>query len=99
MSHKSVTSWSELAFDSWMLASEAAVVIWMRSLRLMMGGPRAQREAERMVAEKLVANLDLIPAILRDGPPSSPEEIGARAVAHYRKPVTANRRRLARGGR
>ena len=31
-------SWPQLAFDGWMLAGEMSMVIWLRSMRLMMGG-------------------------------------------------------------
>lgn len=92
-------SWPELAFDSWLFAGEAAMVIWLRSMRLMMGGPAAQREAQRMMTEKFTANLTLLPAMMQGGLGDTPEAMGARALAHYRRPVQANRKRLGRPGR
>lgn len=94
--HAQPKTWPELAFDSWLLTGEAATVIWLRSLRLMMGGPLATREAQRMWSEKLVAGLTLMPALMAGGVAQSAEAIGAAALAHYRKPVRANRARLSR---
>jgi len=37
-----------------------------------------------------------LPAIAAGGPLRSAEDAAARALAHYRKPVRANRRRLSR---
>ena len=87
-----------LMVDSWLLANEAAMVVWLRSWRIMMGGPLAARESERMVSEKLTAALTLWPALLAGGAFPSPEATGARILAHYRAPVRANRRRLSRPG-
>ena len=95
-SAKSDRSWPQLAFDGWMLAGEMSMVIWLRSMRLMMGGRLAEREAERMVSEKLMANAALLPAMMAGGMHQSAQDLTARAIAHYRKPVRANRRRLSR---
>ena len=99
MPRSNTKSWPELACAGWMLMGEASLVIWLRSMRLMMGGPLAQREAERMVAEKLAANLSLIPAVLAGGLTQTPEAAATRALAHYERPVRANRRRLSRESR
>ncbi len=96
MSRTSPQSWPELAFASWMFMGEASMVIWLRSLRLMMGGPLAAREVERMVAEKVAANLTLAPALMAGGLEQSAEQVGAAVLAHYHKPVRANRKRLSR---
>ena len=100
-------TWPELAFDSWLLMGEASMVVWLRSMRLMMGGPLAAREAERMVSEKIAASLTLMPALMpvlmpilvSGGAARSGEALGAATLAHYARPVRANRRRLSRGGR
>lgn len=98
MSRTTIQSIPELAMESWMLGFEAASVMWLRGLRIMAGGKLAEREAERMVREKLVANAMLWPVLTLGGFGPSPEELGARTLAHYRKPVRANRRRLSRRG-
>jgi hypothetical protein len=89
-------TWPELMIEGWLLGAEMSAVIWMRTLRLMTGGAAAQREAERMVSEKLFAGMTLLPAIMAGGVAQSAEEATARAIAHYRAPVRANRRRLSR---
>ncbi|MCP9221316.1 hypothetical protein MKP08_00940 [Erythrobacter sp. LQ02-29] len=89
----------ELLFDTWMLANEAAFVMWLRGWRMMAGGPLAEREANRMVSEKLTAAALLWPALLAGGPFQSGTAVGERMVEHYRKPVQANRRRLSRATR
>ena len=89
-------SWPELAIEGWMLGAEMSAVIWLRSLRMMTGGRLATREAERMVGEKVTAAMTLVPAILAGGLGQSAEEATGRAIAHYSKPVRANRKRLSR---
>ncbi|GMM92623.1 hypothetical protein [Qipengyuania sp. MTN3-11] len=96
MTAPDTAAWTRLARDSWALSFEAASVVWLRSLRIMAGGALAEREVERMVQEKLAANMMLWPALMMGGLLQSPEQIGARAIRHYRKPVRANRRRLSR---
>ncbi|KLI63055.1 hypothetical protein AAV99_13070 [Aurantiacibacter marinus] len=86
----------ELMLDSWMLAGEASYVMWLRGIRLMAGGKLAEQEAGRMVSEKMLASMTLIPAVMAGGIGQSVESAGSRALAHYRKPVRANRRRLSR---
>lgn len=90
-------TWPELAFDSWLLMGEAATVMWLRSLRLMMGGPAGTREAQRMWSEKITASVTLMPALMAGGATQTAEAIGAATLDHYRKPVRANRKRLSRG--
>ncbi len=85
----------KLMFDTWMLAGEASLVVWLRSCRMMAGGPPAQREGLRMLSEKVEASAGLWSAVMTGGLHQSPEQVGERVLAHYRKPVQANRRRLS----
>ena len=94
--NNSAKTWPELAFEGWWLGAEMSAVIWMRSLRMMTGGRLATREAERMVTEKVSAAMTLAPAIMAGGVGQSAEEATGRAIAHYRTPVRANRKRLSR---
>lgn len=89
-------SMPELMLDSWMLAGEAGFVMWLRGMRLLTGGKLAEREAQRMVTEKVMASMTLWPALMMGGLGQTPEDTAARTLAHYRTPVRANRRRLAR---
>lgn len=96
MSKRPSPSLPELAIDSWLLASEACAVIWLRGLRLALGGRQAEREAVRMVSEKVTAGITLWPVLLSPSAGFSPEETSARVLEHFSKPVEANRRRLSR---
>ena len=92
----SAEEWARLAFNTWQLSFEAASVVWLRSLRIMAGGRLAEREAERMVREKLVSGMMLWPALMAGGLSQTPGQLSARALSHYSASVRANRRRLAR---
>jgi hypothetical protein len=47
--------WMKLALGTSMLALETQRVVSLRLLKLTLGGPVATREANRMVAEKMIA--------------------------------------------
>lgn len=95
MAARAEKGWTNLAFDSWMLGAEASTVIWMRSLKMMAGGQPAMTEMHRMVSEKVAASLTLMPAVMAGGFAQTPQAMAALSLAHYRKPVRANRRRLS----
>mgnify|MGYP004051334263 CR=1 FL=1 len=96
MTKSAPKTWTELAVESWMLGAEMSMVIWLRTLRMMSGGKIAEREARLMVSEKMTAAMTLMPALMAGGLSQSAEETTSRALAHYGKPVRANRRRLSR---
>ena len=75
--------WTDLCFQTF----EVQQVIGLRMLKLMAGGAAAEREAMRMVAEKIDAAQE---TALRLASGASPQA----AVRHYRSKVRANRRRL-----
>jgi hypothetical protein len=60
------------------------------------GGPAAAKEAERMVSEKVAANMALGFDLMTGKLGSSPEQIASNSIAHYSKSVRANNRRLAK---
>ena len=78
-------SWFNLA----MLAAESQQVIWLRLAKLGEAGPRARKEARRMVSEKLVAATRAGGRLVRG---ASTDDI----VRDYRRKVRANRRRLSK---
>ena len=80
--------------DAWALAVESNMVIAMRLGSMAFGGPAAAKEAERMVAEKVSANIALGMDLMTGKFGSSPEAIMSGSIAHYSKAVVANRRRL-----
>jgi len=72
-----------------MLAAEAQGAVWLRLLKLSAGGPKARREARRMVSEKVIAAHQ---AARRLAKGHSPDAV----VRHYRRKVRANLRRLSK---
>lgn len=89
-------NWFDIGMDAWALAAESNIVIAMRMGSLAFGGPTAAREAERMVSEKVTANIALGFDLLSGKLGTSPEAILSRSIAHYSKSVVANRERLGR---
>lgn len=87
-------NWLDISMDAWALAAEANMVIAMRMGSLAFGGPAAAKEAERMISEKVAANLALGCDLLTGKLGSSPEAIMSGSIAHYSKSVVANRKRL-----
>jgi hypothetical protein len=72
-----------------MLALEANGVVALRMMKLMRGGKRARREAERMVSEKIAAAMEATASLMAG---ASGNEI----VHRYRQHVAANAKRLGR---
>lgn len=89
-------SWLDIGLDAWMLGAEASTVIALRSAKLAMGGTSAWTEAQRMVTEKGAAGVELGMALATGRMGASAERIAHGTVAHYRRRVRANRRRLTR---
>jgi hypothetical protein len=96
MTHSSKTNWLTIGLDAWLLGAEAATVITLRSARLAMGGAGAWQEAQRMVSEKGAANFALGMALATGRMGASAEGIAHGTVAHYRRRVRANQRRLSK---
>ena len=89
-------AWFALATDSWRLALEAQGVVALRLAKLAAGDAAAALEAQRMVAEKMLAAGEIqamtASALLAGRGRGAPKK----AVAHLRRKVRANRRRLSR---
>ncbi|HUD27696.1 MAG TPA: hypothetical protein VMQ93_02415 [Novosphingobium sp.] len=90
MTRSSGTDLMKLAHDSYWLWAESMMVIGMRTTD-MMTGRGSDRENALMVSEKVKAATDLGMQMAMGGL-VSPQK----AVSHYRRKVTANRKRLAR---
>ncbi|THD64961.1 hypothetical protein [Phenylobacterium sp.] len=88
--------WIGIGFDAWSLAAEATAVIGLRTLLIAQGGARAGAETERMVSEKVAAGLSLQAMALSGALGATPASATARTLAHYRRKVKANHRRLTR---
>lgn len=87
-------NWFDIGMDAWALAAESNMVIDMRIGSLAQGGPAALQEVERMVTEKVAANMSLGCDLMTGKLGSSPEAIISGSIAHYAKSVVANRKRL-----
>jgi hypothetical protein len=85
-----------LVFESWQLGVEAWTVIGLRIPKLLAGNPAAALEAHRMVAEKIEAVGLLQWKALTGTLGTTPDATMRASVAHYRKAVDRNRRRLSR---
>lgn len=88
--------WFGILVDTWSLGVEASAVMGLRVMKITQGGASGQAEAERMISEKVEAALDLQARTLTGGLGVTPASATARTLAHYRRKVKANRRRLSR---
>jgi hypothetical protein len=88
--------WLDLAVDGWRLAAESQTVIALRLVKLAAGDAAAAAEAQLMVREKIQAAGEAQSAWLGDALTGSAHLAPRRALAHYRRKVRANRRRLTR---
>ena len=82
-------AWMKLVMDTSMLTMESQQVIALRFLRLTLGGSAAPREANRMVAEKVMAIAETAAKVATGSTASS-------VVKGYREKVRANLRRLSK---
>jgi len=89
--------WIGIGLDAWRLGLEASTVVGLRTLRIAQGGEAGRLEAERMVSEKVEAGFALQALAMRGGLGLTPAAASARTLAHYRRKVSANRRRPTRG--
>ena len=80
--------------DAFALAAESNMVIAARLGSLALGGPNAVREAERMVSEKVAANMALGADLMTGKHGLTPESMVSGSIDHYAKHVRANRKRL-----
>ena len=92
-SNAAAAQWAQLWVRSSFLMADAAMVLAMRSWRMMLGGPGSAREGERMVAEKVEAGFELAGAFA-SGKVKTPEAAARKAVSVYGKRIRANRKRL-----
>jgi hypothetical protein len=89
--------WLRVSLAAWSLGIEASTVIMLRSMKIAAGGPAGESEARRMVTEKIEAGLDLQTKALTGGLGTTPASAANQTLAHYRRKVRANRRRLIKG--
>ena len=88
--------WRNLWFDTWALGLEASTVITLRTMKIGTGGIAADAETRKMVEEKIEAGVALQQLAMRGALGTSAVGAAAKTVAHYRRKVRANRRRLTK---
>jgi hypothetical protein len=96
MKRSRANPWFGIGWDAWRLGMEAGAVIGLRTLKIAQGGAAGMAEAERMVSEKVQAGMDLQALALTGALGTTPASASARTLAHYRRRVNANRRRLSK---
>jgi hypothetical protein len=87
--------WLRLGLGAWSLGAESSAVIGLRVMKMAAGGAAAEMEAQRMVREKVQAGLAIQTMALTGALGVTPHGAAAKTLAHYRRKVRANRRRLA----
>jgi hypothetical protein len=88
--------WTRLGWDAIALSAEAASVIALRSMKIAAGGPAAQAEAALMVSEKVKAAQALGEMAMTGALGFTAPGVASKTLAHYRRKVRANRRRLSK---
>jgi hypothetical protein len=88
--------WLRLGFDAWALGVESSSVIGLRVMKIATGGTGAEAESRLMVAEKVKAGLELQALALTGRLGLTAPRAATKAVAHYRRKVRANQRRLSK---
>lgn len=96
MRRSRLNPWLGLSIDAWRLGMEASCVIGLRTLKLATGGEAGAREAKLMVDEKVAAGIALQAKAMSGALGATPAAATAATLAHYRRKVNANRRRLTR---
>ncbi len=87
--------WVGIGMNAWALGLEASTVMALRTMKIAQGGAGAAAEADRMISEKVAAAVELQQMALTGGLGFGPETAASKTLAHYRRKVRANRRRLS----
>jgi hypothetical protein len=80
----------------WSLGIESSNVIGLRMLKFAQGGAAGLAEADLMVREKVEAGMAIGQMAMLGGLGTSPDAAARKTVAHYRRRVRANARRLSK---
>jgi hypothetical protein len=89
--------WLSLVLKTMQLGFEAQSVVALRMMRLAAGGPAAQTEAQRMIADKVTAGIEL-QTVTASGLASGQKDtvLAGKVLSVMKKRVRANKRRLSR---
>jgi hypothetical protein len=86
--------WVQIGFEAWSLGVEAASVVGLRVLKIAAGGASARAEARLMLVEKVEAGWTIQGKALTGALGLTPHGVTTRTLAHYRRKVRSNKRRL-----
>ena len=89
--------WVRASFDAWSLGLEASSVIALRMFKIGAGGAAAEAEMRRMVSEKIDSGVAIQAMAMAGGLGLTAHGAARKTLAHYRRKVRANRRRLING--
>ena len=89
--------WLRITLSAWTLGLEASTVMALRTMKLAAGGAAGAAEAQRMVNEKIQAAMALQTKAMTGRLGATPHGTASKTLAHYRRKVSANRRRLTKG--
>ena len=92
---KAMLPWLRLATNAWWLGVEASSVVLARGAKIAAGGAKGKAEARRMVREKIDAGFQLQKKALKGELGLTAQTATAKTLAHYRRKVRSNQRRLA----
>jgi hypothetical protein len=87
--------WVRIGFDAWSLGLEASSVIGLRLMKIAAGGAAAEEETRLMLREKFEAGWAIQGKAMTGALGVTPHSATTRTLAHYRKKVRSNQRRLA----
>jgi hypothetical protein len=88
--------WVRIGFNAWSLGFESSSVIGLRLLKIAAGGAAAKSETRLMLREKSEAGWTIQGRVLTGSLGRSLHTATARTLAHYRRKVRSNQRRLAK---
>jgi hypothetical protein len=84
-----LSTWLNFSQQMAWASIEAQQVIALRLIKLSQGGPKANREATRMVSEKVAASAEAFTTLAMGGSLDT-------VTSHYRTLMRANRKRLSK---
>jgi hypothetical protein len=87
--------WVRIGVEAWSLGLEASSVIGLRALKIAAGGASAAAETRLMFVEKIEAGWAIQGKALTGALGLTAHGATARTLAHYRRKVRSNQRRLA----
>jgi hypothetical protein len=89
--------WIRIGLDAWSFGFEVSSVMCLRTLKIAAGGAGAEAEARLMVREKVEAGWAIQQKAMTGALGLTPHGATTRTLAHLRRKVRSNRRRLAAG--